>query len=783
MMFTLTTLFESQAIGFVLAAVTICALSAWLMVHLLRKAEAAPRARQVRWLFGAALAAGLGVWTTHFMAMLGYRTDIILGYHFGTTVVSAVIAVIAVGLPFALSALPSSRSLRGAFGAVAGVGIGAMHVTGMAALQGCTQSQSLWANGLACLWGAIHLAAMRVLPDGRRRAVVPCLLIVTAVCGTHFISLAGTGIEGLHVSDRLSNIQVTLSILTAAGAAILILGAFIALAATRRFEAQEAAHVNVLATALQNMSNGILKISHSGAIELYNHRLCGMLGISTDAMFVGMHLHRFLQVTGDANGWDADRVTRVAHNHWLWMGQDRETRIEHHFDDGRILSIACQPVASGAVLTYDDVTRDRRAQEEISHLAYHDPLTSLSNRRGLNERMLAQHRARAPATLLLLDLDRFKFVNDTFGHSVGDQLLIAVAGRLRSQFGEVGFIARHGGDELAILTPGDHVFAEGLAQRIVSEIEKPYTFDGVTVVIGCSIGLCSVGDSTSPDDLMHRADTALYEAKRRGRGQAVCYEPGMIEAIAARGHLENDLRAALAQQQFHLVYQPIMALTNDRVISFEALIRWNHPHRGLVPPDEFIPLAEERGLIVPIGQWVLEQACRDAMRWPAEQHLAVNVSAVQLRSPRLLSHVTDALTQSGLPAHRLELELTETALVEDGKQIAHTLKALRQLGIRIAMDDFGTGYSSLAHLRDLPLDRIKIDRSFVAAALTDKQSLAVIKAVTQMGRDMDIPTLAEGVESLDQLEMLRSIGCDAVQGYLIGRPASPVRTNAPGPLD
>ncbi|POR44577.1 bifunctional diguanylate cyclase/phosphodiesterase [Methylobacterium sp. V23] len=773
MMLTLVALLESQAILSVLAAATICTLSAWLTLHLLRNAEAAPAIRRGRWLAGTALAAGLGVWTTHFLGMLGYRTDVILGFHSGTTIASALIAVVAVGVPFALSALPKGRLARGLLGAVAGLGIGAMHITGMSALEGCTQSQSGTANALAYLLGAVVMAGVRLLPGRRPFAAIACALIVLAVCGTHFTSLAGTVLEGQPTAALGPNIQVALSILTAAGAAILITGAFIALAATRRFEAQEQAHLNVLATALQNMSNGILKISSAGTIELYNQRLLAMLGLAPGAVRVGMPLADFLRATGNANGWDAERIARVVGNHWLWMGSDGETRVEHLFDDGRILSIACQPVADGAVLTYDDVTRDRRAQAEISQLAYHDPLTGLCNRRALNERMRAAYQAAARSTLLLLDLDRFKFVNDTFGHAIGDQLLVAVAGRLRTLIGEADFIARHGGDELAILTPGDATTAKALADRIVAEIERPYTLASMTVVVGCSIGVCSVDDSTSPSDLMQRADIALYEAKRRGRGLAVGYQPGMIEAIAARGHLENDLRGALALRQFYLVYQPILSLTSDRIVSCEALIRWNHPHRGLVSPDEFIPLAEENGLIVSIGQWVLDQACREAATWPDERHLAVNVSAVQLRSPLLLAHVSEALARSGLPASRLELELTETALVEDGPQIAHTLDALRRLGIKIAMDDFGTGYSSLAHLRDLPLDRIKIDRSFVAAALNDRQSLAVIKAVTQMGRDMNIPTLAEGVESREQLDLLRAIGCDAVQGYLIGRPARP----------
>lgn len=775
MVLALVTLLESQSVSFVLAAATICGLSAWLMVHLLRRAGRGSGRARARWLVGAACVAGIGVWTTHFMAMLGYRTDLVLGYGYGTTLASVLIAIIAVGIPFAASALPARRSHRALLGAASGLGIAAMHITGMSALEGCTQTQSALANLVAALVGASLMGVVRGLPERRHLALLACPLIVLAVCGTHFVSLAGTAIEGRLANDLLPNIQVALSILTAAGAGILIVGAFIALAATRRFEAQEAAHLTVLATALQNMSNGILKISSDETVELYNQRLCGMLGLAAKDVTLGMRLEGFLAVTGQANGWSAERVARVLHNHRLWMAGGIETRVEHHFDDGRVLAIACQPVADGAVLTYDDVTRDRRAQEEISHLAYHDPLTSLSNRRALAERMLADHRDGVASTLLLIDLDRFKSVNDTFGHAVGDALLIAVADRLR-HLGDDAFLARHGGDELAMLMRADVASGEERARRIVAGIEAPYVLQGITVVIGCSIGICGVADGAGPDDLMQRADIALYEAKRRGRGQAVRYQPGMIEAIAERGRLENDLRGALAEGQFHLAYQPILSLTSDQVVSFEALIRWTHPQRGLISPAEFIPLTEENGLIVPIGRWVLAQACREAARWPADQHVAVNVSAVQLRSPLLLSHVVEALASSGLAAHRLELELTETALVEDGRQIAHTLAALRQLGIRIAMDDFGTGYSSLAHLRDLPLDRIKIDRSFVAAALEDRQSLAVIKAVTQMGRDMGIPTLAEGVETPDQLALLRAIGCDAVQGYLIGRPELPDQT-------
>ena len=719
---------------------------------------------------GTAVVAGTGVWTTHFVAMLGYRTDLVLSYNLATTLASAAAAVLAVGMPLAFSIVCPPGWIRLAAGAASGLGIGVMHISGMAALENCGHVQSVGLNILACSIGVTCMAIARVMPERIGTRPVTASLIVVAVCGTHFVSIAGAVLTGEQVNQLLPGVQVSLSILAATGAAILLFGTLLALTAAKRFDTQEIAHAHVLATALQNMSNGILKVSAAEIVELYNERLRTLLKLAPGDMAQGMSLSAFLQQVGRANGWDEDRETRVLANHRAWMAKDEETRIEHSFDDGRILSIACQPVVDGAVLTFDDITQAKQAQREISLLAYHDPLTGLANRRSLLERLGQAHAEDQPFTLLLIDLDRFKAVNDTFGHGIGDRLLVGVATRLTELAGETAFAARLGGDEMALIACMDADAAMSLAQRVVIEIEKPYAFDDLTIVIGCSIGVCGIEDRASPTDLMQRTDIALYEAKRQGRGRAARYTPGMIEAVADRHRLENDIRFAMAEGQFHLAYQPIMALADDTILGFEALIRWQHPARGLVSPATFIPLAEETGLILPIGHWVLEEACRQAVAWRADQHVAVNISAVQFRSPMLLAHITSALAKSGLPASRLEIELTETALVEDGRQIAHTLSALRQLGIKIAMDDFGTGYSSLAHLRDLPLDRIKIDRSFVAAALKDKHSMAVVKAITQMGRDMNIQTIAEGVEEADQLDLLKTLGCDAVQGYLIGRP-------------
>lgn len=779
MQLSFTSLFDGRTAGFLLAAIVLCYLSAWLLMHFVRQAESAAEGERKWWLLGTAVVGGTGAWTTHFVAMLGYRTDLLLSYDTARTLCSALVAIVAVGGPLAVSTRCARPWTCAAAGALSGLGIGAMHLIGMAALKDCTQAHSLALDIIACLIGAACMASARIVARRGYKPVTTISLIVAAVCGTHFVSIAGTELIGTASDQLVPIMQLQLGVLAATGAATLLFGTLLALLVARRLEGQEVTHARILATTLQNMSNGILKVSKDEIVEIYNEKLCTMLLLPPGGMMRGMTLSAFLHMTGSANGWDQHRIDRVIANHREWMAGSAETLVEHTFDDGRILSIACQPTDDGAVLTFDDISREKRAQQEIMHLAYHDPLTGLANRRSLIEHMEQLHARNDSYELLLIDLDRFKAVNDTFGHGIGDRLLIKVAERLRTLAGDVGFVARLGGDEMAIIARSDPAVAARLAEDVIATIEKSYALNDFTVSIGCSIGLSGCEDRSGPEDLMQRADIALYEAKRHGRGRAVRYAPGMIEAVAERHALEHDLRLALAEQQFHLVFQPIMTLSDDTIVGYEALIRWQHPTRGFVSPASFIPLAEETGLIVPIGNWVLNEACRRATTWPAHQHVAVNVSAIQFRSPRLLAHITSALADSGLPPHRLEIELTETALVEDGRQIAHTLSALRQLGLKIAMDDFGTGYSSLAHLRDLPLDRIKIDRSFVSAALNDKHSMAVVRAVTQMGNDMGIITIAEGVEDADQLALLRRLGCDAVQGYLIGRPARDMNSLPP----
>jgi diguanylate cyclase (GGDEF)-like protein/PAS domain S-box-containing protein len=532
-----------------------------------------------------------------------------------------------------------------------------------------------------------------------------------------------------------------------------------------------------LDTALDNMSQGLCLFDAAGRLTVVNRRYCEIFGLTPEQIPLGLPYHE-VATLGSAGGDgrhiepDAFALARSETATGRPTGSDFL-----HLADGRVVAVSHKAVREGGlVATFEDVTERREADARIAFMARHDVLTGLPNRAMFGERIeeAVAHLGRgSPFSVLCLDLDRFKEVNDTLGHPVGDALLRTVADRLRACVREIDTVARLGGDEFAIILseverPQD---AALLARRIIDVVSAPYDLDGHRASVGVSIGICfAPGDGTTCDKLLKNADVALYRAKADGRGTWRFFEVEMDISLQARRALELDLREALTRDEFELHYQPIYDFRGHRIGGFEALVRWHHPVRGLVPPSDFISVAEEIGLIVPLGTWCLTTACTEAMRWPDGIKVAVNVSAVQFRDEVIVEAVRTALAKSRLPPGRLELEITESVLLKDNVATLATLYALRRLGVRIAMDDFGTGYSSLSYLRSFPFDKIKIDQSFVRDITSKTDSGLIVRAVIGLGLSLGMRTTGEGVETEAQFERLRSEGCDEGQGYYFAKP-------------
>ncbi|MCH8616000.1 EAL domain-containing protein [Sphingomonas sp. SM33] len=425
-----------------------------------------------------------------------------------------------------------------------------------------------------------------------------------------------------------------------------------------------------------------------------------------------------------------------------------------------------------------DLTEQRRSEQEITRLARFDSLTGLPNRammrQTLDEALRNATNRQKGCALFLIDLDRFKNVNDTLGHPVGDALLRQVADRLKSVMGDHGQVGRLGGDEFKAVLPGtvDIGLLESLARTLIEQVSRPYNIEGHRVVIGASVGV-SIGDPgrCTADSLIRDADLALYAAKGAGRGKHCFYEPSMHSEASDRQVLENDLRQAIDKGELWVAYQPIVSAAGEDVCGFEALVRWNHPLRGRISPDKFIPLAEECGLIGRIGTWVLETALEEAAKWPDNVRIAVNLSPIQFNDPGIVDIVSNALNKTGVRSSRLELEITEGVFLAEGETTDDTFARLKDLGVRLALDDFGTGYSSLGYLKKAPFDKIKIDQSFVrgAASKTSRNS-AIIRAIVTLAESLDMDTCAEGVETHDDLHLIRELGCSHIQGYIFGKP-------------
>jgi diguanylate cyclase (GGDEF)-like protein len=545
---------------------------------------------------------------------------------------------------------------------------------------------------------------------------------------------------------------------------------------------REAALAIQFDTALNNMPHGLCMFGADGRLAVMNHRFSEMMRLPEDLVHRGASAPDIVAACiGAGTVSAASGKLIVSEVDSLQAGYI--TTADPDSAQGRALSWTFQPMAGGGtVVLVEDITERRNAEARISHLARYDELTALPNRvnfRDEMERLLAiSHSAARLSALLFIDLDQFKQVNDTLGHPCGDELLCAVADRLREMLRPEDFVARFGGDEFVVFQQNikSEEDAAGLARRIVDRLSERYEIDNHLVEIGASVGIAMTQPpGISADTLMKNADMALYRAKADGRGTYCFFRDEMALTVEARRILELDLRKALANEEFELFYQPLINLKSKRISTCEALLRWNHPERGTVSPVDIIPVAEDMGLIVDLGRWILRKACMEAMKWPEGVSVAVNFSPQQFHQRDVLSEVRYALEVSGLPANRLEIEITESSLLRNTQWIHDALSQLSASGVRISLDDFGTGYSSLSYLHNFPLQKVKIDRSFLEGIDSDRP-LTLLRGVARLSADLGMSVVVEGIETNEQLELISADGTvTEAQGYLFSRPVPAAR--------
>jgi diguanylate cyclase (GGDEF)-like protein len=533
-----------------------------------------------------------------------------------------------------------------------------------------------------------------------------------------------------------------------------------------------------LDAALNNMSQGLAMFGRDARLVVCNRRYADIYRLTAEQTKPGTPLKSIVEAAIAAGSmpeslrdFGASAVERAARN--------QSSSIVTALPDGRIVSVTRQPMDNGGWLAiHQDISEQKRIETELEHMARYDALTGLANRTLFLEKagaaLARMRRLGEGFSILMLDLDRFKTVNDSLGHPAGDALLKEVARRLTRTTRAIDCVARLGGDEFAVLQAPEKNQREGviaLSDRILRSLTEPFHLDGHKITLETSIGVAlAPQDGDDVDALIKNADLALYKAKSEGRNRYCFFEASMDADARRRREVEDDLRDAVKRHEFELHYQPIVDLAHQQFCAAEALVRWHHPTRGLLFPENFISVAEESGLIAPIGEWILRQACADAVKWPQHVKVAVNLSPVQFKHGNLLGVVTSALSTTGLPASRLELEITETVLLEKNEESLAMLREIKELGVSIALDDFGIGYSSMTYLQMFPFDRIKIDQSFIRNMTSDATSAAIVCAIVGLGRNLDIPTTAEGAETRDQLAFLRAAGCQSAQGFLFNRP-------------
>jgi diguanylate cyclase (GGDEF)-like protein/PAS domain S-box-containing protein len=764
-------------------AAAVCLLTSLVAVSLFYRAEAASGTARAVWLALDATAAGYGIWATHFISMLAYNPALEAGYDLTLTALSLVLAVVITGfgLTIAISGVSTRRPAIG--GAVVGGGIAVMHFTGMLALE--LPGHFSWSSGpatAAVVLGVIFASLAFAIAARRHNALHICLgaiFLVLAIVALHFTAMSAAIFtpDPTRAASALALPAVMIAIVVGGGAAVILGMCAVGALSDRRSEGKLRYQKDLLDAALQNIGQGVCMFDAEGRVAVFNERYAKLMGYEARSLR-GRSLLDLLkqrQQTGDFGGLPQQFFEQVMTE----MRQGKSGTKTMESTSGRTVRVLEQPLPDGGwVATFEDISEKQRADAEILRLARHDALTGLLNRavftRELGEASKRHARTGGEFTVIMLDLDKFKAVNDTLGHHAGDQLLIEVAARLKSSTRETDVLARLGGDEFAIIMDSardQQAAAASLALRLIDAIKSPFDLDGHQAHVGASIGLAHApADGTDAEELLKKADLALYAAKTAGRNTYRSYQPEMLDTMQMQLAAESELREAIENKEFELHYQPVTDVRTGALRSFEALVRWRHPAKGLIAPDEFIPLAESTGLIVPLGNWILKQACAEAASWPSEIGVAVNISAIQFRKGDLFKLVLEVLMATGLPAKRLELEITETSLLETEASNLTTIRQLKSFGISISLDDFGKGYSSIHNLLNFPFDKIKIDKSFTQGCLDRRDCRAVVSSVLTLAQGLNILTTAEGVETSEQLEYLRGAGVDYAQGYLFAEP-------------
>jgi diguanylate cyclase (GGDEF)-like protein len=767
MMRVLTCLGGQHVLWLVALAAMLCVATCSTAIRTFSRAMWSRGAGRAGWILMAGVASGAGAWATHFLAMLAYNPGLPTAFSANLTALSLNEAVVATTAGCAIAALGQRPIWRCAGGAVIGLGIAAMHYIGMAAFQ--TEGTIEWGKDLVAasvvICGALSAFSFGILSAARNRQRI-WLATATFTLGILLLHFIGMGAIVILPDPRIAVPPKSVSDAALAVAisviAVLILGAGNAMDLVyteargnmrKGFHAFVDASVDGVAIVVED------KIVHA------NEQFCRLLQAPREELIGRRLCGELLQVSDRA----AHPPSPIIENGTLKAAQDAEIPVE---------VLARPMIVEGAdyvVYSLRDLREKQQALSKIRYFSEHDALTGLPNRALFQLRLqsaLKRSDDLPGAAVLFVDLERFKEVNDIFGHGAGDAILRGVGTRLRALTREGTFVARLSGDEFAVMQESaDSTTAEALAREIVTQLSAPFVFGGERIALGCRIGIAlSPQDGTTPNELFARAEIALQRAKSSGRGTHCFFDAALDEDVHDQRALAFDLTHAIAEGQLEVYYQPLSLIPSMQIVGFEALLRWHHPVRGMISPAVFIPIAEETQIICELGAWILRTVCAEAASWANPLKVSVNLSPVQLGDPALPETMQEILFTTGMTADRLELEVTETALMRNPQRALDVLRRLKALGIRIAMDDFGTGYSSLSTLQAFPFDKIKIDKSFVERVDTHGQAASIVKAVLSLGRSLKIPVLVEGVETQRQLDFLAREGAEEIQGYLVGRP-------------